>query len=222
MADMQTPPNNAPKEAQPQPGVVVMPSSTSSTPQPTPVAEPAPSTPFAQAAEAADPYTPALPEAEPSSQITSGGVSWTASEFIAHEKSASWYLGLVVAAAIGAFFVYIITRDLVSPAVVLVAALLIGIYGSHQPRQVEYRLDRLGVTVGGRQFLYTSFRSFSVIPEGAFSSIVFMPLKRFALPLTLYYAPDDEDNIMSVLADQLPLEHRKPDAVDSLMRHIRF
>jgi len=34
--------------------------------------------------------------------------------------------------------------------------------------------------------------------------------------------PADEDKIMAILSVQLPFEEHHADAVDSLMRHIRF
>ncbi len=61
-----------------------------------------------------------------------------------------------------------------------------------------------------------------MVPEGAFSSVVFMPLKRFAPPRTIYYAPEDEDRIVGLLVNRLPLEEHRADAVDGLMRRIRF
>ena len=149
-------------------------------------------------------------------------VTWTASEFIAHDKTAGWYIGLMAVAILLAAAIYLLTSDPVSAAVIIVAALFLAYYGSHKPRQLEYHLDSEGIKVGERHYGYDAFRSFSVVPEGAFSSIVFMPLKRFALPLTLYYAPDDEEKIVSLLVDRLPLEEHRPDAVDSLMRRIRF
>jgi hypothetical protein len=97
-----------------------------------------------------------------------------------------------------------------------------GIYASRSPRQLDYRIGQGGITVGQKTYAYDSFRSFSVVPEGAFSSIVFMPLKRFAVPLTLYFAPDNEDQIVAALSERLPFEGPRHDAVESLMRRIRF
>lgn len=180
-------------------------------------------TPFAQKTKAAtllasaDDNTPNIDGKDADQSVT-----WTASEFIAHDKTIFWYLGLTVVALLLALGIYLLTKDAVSSAVIIVAALFLAYYGSHQPRQLEYKLNAQGIKVGERHYGYNAFRSFSVIPEGAFSSIVFMPLKRFALPLTLYYAPGDEDKIVKILADQLPLAERRPDAVDSLMRRIRF
>lgn len=118
--------------------------------------------------------------------------------------------------------VFLLTKDKISVVVIVVAALLLGAYANHKPRQLEYRLDAHGLSVGDKHFTYDQFRSFSVLPEGAFSSIVLMPLKRFALTTTLYYAPEDEDKIVNLLSDYLPLEERGHDAVDRLMHRIRF
>ena len=109
-----------------------------------------------------------------------------------------------------------------SAAVIIGAAFLLGIYGGHKPRELQYGLDARGLTVGEKRHGYDEFRSFSVLPEGAFSSIVFMPLKRFALTTTIYYAPEDEDRIVAMLSDYLPLEDRDHDAIDRLMHRIHF
>jgi hypothetical protein len=149
-------------------------------------------------------------------------VTWTASEFIAHEKSSSWYAALAGGALAAAILAYLVTKDMVTSAVIIVAGVMLGVYGSHQPRQLQYQLDLHGITIGNKHYGYEEFRSFSVIPEGAFSSIVFMPMKRFAPPTTIYYAPEDEDRIITLLSNYLPFEQQRRDAVDSLMRRIRF
>ena|SRR5687767_8572611 len=165
---------------------------------------------------------------EPAEPQTTGpsnppeAVTWTASEFISHEKSTSWYTGLIVVTILTSAIIYLITRDFISVAVVIVAALMFAVYGSHQPRQLDYRLDRRGIQAGPKHYAFSEFRTFSVLPEGAFSSIILMPLKRFGTPLTLYYAPEDEENIIALLSEQLPFERLKRDAIDSLMRRIRF
>lgn len=150
------------------------------------------------------------------------GVTWTASEFIAHEKTAGWYFALVIVTAAVTGLVYLITKDIVSGAVVVVAGLLLGVYGSHKPRQLQYTVDRSGLVIDGKHRAFTEFRYFTVSQEGAFGGITFMPLKRFAMPITIYYAPADEEKIMNVLSVQLPVEEHRPDMVDRLMQKIRF
>jgi hypothetical protein len=149
-------------------------------------------------------------------------VAWTASEFVAHDKSFRWYTALAGGAIIFAALVYLVTRDYVSVGVVLLAALIFGYYAGHQPREMQYKLDASGLTIGSKHLDYGQFRSFSVLPEGAFSSIVFMPLRRFAVPTTIYYAPEDEERIVGMLESRLPLDERGHDAIDRLMHRIRF
>lgn len=158
-------------------------------------------------------------EAPPSS---TEAVTWTASEYIAHEKSAGWYVQLAAVALLISAAVYWLTHDSISAGVVIIGALFLAIYGGRQPRQLTYRLDAGGLIIGSKRFAFTEFRSFAVADEGAFSSIVLMPLKRFAPLTTIYYAPQDEDKILAVLEAHLPLEEHKPDPVDKLMRRIRF
>jgi len=149
-------------------------------------------------------------------------ISWTASEFIAHQKSASWYVKLVLGAIIVAALVYLLTKDKISTSVVLVGALVLGFYGARKPRQLEYQIDAQGVTVGQKHYSYSNFRSFAVVPEGAFSSIIFIPMKRFATLTTIYFAPADEDRIIKLLSSILPIQEYRHDPVDQLMKRIRF
>ena len=163
-----------------------------------------------------------MAEEQPTTQQSPDSITWTASEFVAHDKSAGWYFALAVSAALISALVYLITKDVISVAVVVVAALLLGVYGSHKPRELEYRLDEHGIGIAHKYYSFDQFRSFSVRAEGAFTSIIFMPLKRFAPPISIYYAPDDEDKIMAALSSRLPFEEARRDAVDNLMRRIRF
>jgi hypothetical protein len=221
--------------AQPQPGTVIAPGATPPAPAPPtepvqPTTAPAPDVPEAPAPaeeapeppEQPQPDEPAPPEDDQPADGGDRSVTWTASEFVAHDKSAGWYISLLAGTLLLAVLFFFLTKSLVTVAVVVVSGLLLGIYGARQPRQLEYRLDKSGVNIGPKHHGYDEFRSFSVVPEGAFESIVFMPLKRFAVPTTVYYAADDESKILAILTDQLPFEEHRGDAVESLMRHIRF
>lgn len=201
------------------------------TPPPAPVATTPPPQPAAPAPAKADP-APQLPPVpvppvvtrndDDAVSVDEGGVTWTASEFVAHEKSANWYLSFAGSAILLGAVIFLLTRDFVSLVVVFVAAVVMGIYASRKPRQLTYRIDEAGIAIGPKHFGYEEFRSFSIMPEGAFSSIVLLPLKRFSPLTTIYFAPDDEDTIVDMLVDRLPFEDFKFDAVDRLMRRIRF
>jgi hypothetical protein len=149
-------------------------------------------------------------------------ISWSASEFIAHEKSVGWYLLLVAGGIVAAAIVYILTRDKISTAVIVIVVIAFGIVAARKPKELTYSLDGKGLTIGDKFYSYDLFKSFAIIEEGAFSSITLMPLKRFMVARALYYAPTDEKKIVDVLADRLPLDDHKDDPVDAFMRRIRF
>ena len=151
-----------------------------------------------------------------------GAVTWTASEYIAHEKSAGWYLMLAGAAALSAALVFVITRELVSPVVIIIMAVAFGVFAARKPQELTYTLDNTALQIGTKPYLYSQFKSFTVVEEGAIHSIMLIPLQRFMPPISVYYDPEDEDKITDALNAYLPYEDRKQDAVDRLMRRVRF
>ena len=167
-------------------------------------------------------YTPLSDADQPLPSEPQDAISWTASECIAHDKSASWYGMLALGALVLATVVYLLTRDKISTAVVIVAGLALGVYGARKPQQLRYELNEQGVGIGQKFHSYNEFRSFAVIDEGAFASISFMPLNRFGQLVTIYFDPADEDRIVDLLANRLPLENRQHDVVDRFMKRIRF
>ena len=157
-----------------------------------------------------------LPRSQPD------GITWTASEFIAHHKSAGWYGLIGLVALIVAALVWLVTKDVFSSALVFIGVLLLGVYGAHKPRQLKYSLDGLGITIGINHHAFSEFRSFSVVSEGAFASIELVPLRRFAMYTTVYFDPADEDKIIKILSSHLSKEEPRNDLVEQLMRRIRF
>lgn len=189
-------------------------------PPPPPPVMPVPPQPQAAPAPEPEIITPHSIAAPPTGP--DGSITWTASEYIAHHKSPGWYGALGGIAVVVAAVIWFFTKDIISAAVVIVAAIAFGGYGARQPRQLRYSLDNHGLTIGERRFVYQQFRSFSMVPEGAFASIVFVPLKRFSPLTTIYYDPADEAKIVALLSDRLPHEERQQAMIDRLMWRIRF
>lgn len=150
-------------------------------------------------------------------------VSWTASEYIAHQKSLGWYLILGGGSALLTAFIFLATGgDIISSIAVLVLSITFGIYAGRKPREQEYTLDENGVHIGARTYGFNILKSFSILDEGPFSSIVFMPLKRFMPLISIYYDPKDEEKIVNYLSEYLALEYRSHDPIERLMQKIRF
>lgn len=160
---------------------------------------------------------PAIPSAESTPTVT-----WTASEFIAHDKNFGWYaLVLLATIAVGSA-VYFVTKDKVSPVVIVIMGIAFSVFGARKPRVLDYAISNAGVQVGQRHYPFGLFRTFSIIEEDAVRSILFMPMKRFSLPISIYYEPADEQKIIDTLSNYLPHEDRQAGSVDRLMSKIRF
>lgn len=160
------------------------------------------------------------PETLPTTNIEP--LAWTAPEFIAHAKTASWYAILGLCSLALAALIWLITKDVISAVVVVVGALFLGVYAGRKPRELDYQISISGIGIGAKHYGYEEFKSFAIVPEETTESIVFMPLKRFAPSLTIYYATEHENQIVDFLAARLPLEEYKHDLVDNFVRKIRF
>lgn len=182
-----------------------------------PEAEPLPQQPSYAPA-----YDSAPEPADISMQHSGSEVSWTASEFVVHEKSPMWYLAMIGGAALLSIIVYVITRDWFSTLVVIIAAAIFGVAAGRKPRQMQYAVDDHGVSIGRRFYPYGDFRSFSIAEDGPLRSVNFMPLKRFMPALSIYYDPADEQRIGEVLTAHLPMHEHKHDMTERLMRRMRF
>lgn len=149
-------------------------------------------------------------------------VEWTASEYIAHQKSAAWFV-LLAGGTIGlAAIVYLVTQDAVSTAIIPVLGIILGVFAARQPRVLPYAIDNTGIHIAEKFYPYASFKSFSVADDQAIHYISLLPLRRFMPPLVIHFDPDDEEKIRETLAAYLPYEEHKHDLVDTLSRRLRF
>ncbi len=149
-------------------------------------------------------------------------VAWTASEFIAHDKSPQWFLALGGGTAIVALLIFVLTRDKVSTSMVIVVAIIFGVFAARKPRELPYVIDDSGVHIGEKLYPFSGFKSFSLVQEDALQAVWLMPLKRFMPIITVYFSPGDAEKIVGALSGTLPLENRQPDLVDKLMHRLRF
>jgi hypothetical protein len=161
-------------------------------------------------------------EPDYSSRPSHDSVEWTASEFIAHPKGPFWYVILAACVAVVTIVIYLITRDLTNVIVFAIVGIGLGVVAARPPRVLPYRVDRGGITIGRAFHPFNGFKSFALIDEGPFTSITLVPMKRFELPLNVYFSPEDEQKILDVLSNYLPLEQGALDSIDLIMRKIHF
>lgn len=164
---------------------------------------------------------PVQPEAAPApgeNQI----VQWQASEFIDHQKTAQWFLPLIIGVLTLGALMYLITRNILSTVVVVLGGATFLVFAKQKPRTLSYALTASGITIGQKKFLYDDFRTFSIVQEGAIFSVFLEPIKRFMPPLSIYFDPNDGEKIFDILAQHIPHQQREVDPVEKLMRRIRF
>ena len=77
-------------------------------------------------------------------------VSWTASEFIQHNKDASWYAVAFVVIFLLAGTGYLVSHDFFTPAAVVVFGVLLIVVGKRKPRTLNYTIDAHGIVIGTR------------------------------------------------------------------------
>lgn len=148
--------------------------------------------------------------------------AWSASEFIAYHKNASWYI-LAIFATLGiGGVVFLITRDIISTVSVAIFGILFMIYAGRKPRVLQYSIDAKGIHIGEKTYPFGLMRSFAVINQGSLRSINLYPLKRFMPPISIYFEPQEESTIVDLLGNHLPHEEKNQDMVDRLMHKIRF
>lgn len=149
-------------------------------------------------------------------------VSWEASEYVAHEKPLSWYLILYGASVAITALVYLINRDILTAVAILTVTFCAGFFASRKPASKHYELSEKGLQIDSKLFQFSTFKSFSIVEDGALSSIWLKQLGKYQPNLVLYFSPEDEDKIVNVLSHFLPFEQRELDAIDRATRRLRF
>ena len=153
---------------------------------------------------------------------TQDSISWQAPEFVPHQHSAGWYGLLSLFSVILAALVYLISKDIFGPIIIALLGAIVGIAASHKPRFTSYELSASTLTIAGKPYNLSLFKSFSTADEGDLVSATLMPLRRFMPPLAVYMAAADADRVLDNLVARLPHDDKPPDAVDRLARRLRF
>lgn len=148
-------------------------------------------------------------------------VSWTATEYIAKNHNAWWYLGLViVAGGFGALAFFI--KSWTFLALVVLSAISLVIYTVRPPRKINYTLDSKGLKEDNNFHAYDSFRAFGILKEGNNFSAVLIPKKRFSLAVKVYFPEGSGEAIVDALGARLPMEEVKLDFLDKIVSFLRI
>lgn len=149
-------------------------------------------------------------------------LSWEAPEYIEHPHGAGWFFMLTLGTLMLATLAYLIAKDPFATIVIVLVGIIVGIFATQKPKTANYEISDAGISINGKLYSYSNYKSFAVIREGALSSINLFPLKRLMPPLSAYFEPKQEKEIVDVLGEYLPFEDRKLDGIDRLARRLRL
>jgi hypothetical protein len=159
---------------------------------------------------------------QPLGPVDEASISWTASEFIEHDKSLSWYTLLAVVAVVLSAVLFFITREVLSVIAVIMMALVFGVYGSAKPKTRTYVVDNEGLMVDDKRYDFSNMKSFSIIEEGPLPYIQILLRQRFSIAVTVYTDPNQIEQIAEYIGQHVPYDQKKRDFTDALSSKIRF
>ncbi|GAC1387303.1 MAG: hypothetical protein NVS1B7_1820 [Candidatus Saccharimonadales bacterium] len=148
--------------------------------------------------------------------------SWTASEFIAHNKTMAWFIVLAIVIATVSGVVFLITKDIVAAVTMGILGIAFGFYAARPPRILNYRINKFGINIGEKFFPYERFKFYSLIEDDKVWSIILSPMQRFMPIITIYFEDNAQEKIVNLLSDHLPYEEAKLDTIDIIMHKLRF
>ena len=150
-------------------------------------------------------------------------ISWKALEYAQHEKNANWYVLLAAGTTGFAVLAYFINnKSITAPLAITMFAVMFAVLASRKPRELDYNIDKTGISVGSKLYPYANYKSFMLVEEDELRSIWLIPLKRFNLIVPIYFQPEDEKKIVDTLASIIPAENQKLDLVSQLMHYLHF
>lgn len=149
-------------------------------------------------------------------------ITWSASEFIIHDKSFTWYVVLSFATIIISAIIYLLTHDKISTGIIILAGITFGVYGARKPRLLNYKINDSGITIQTKIFGYDTFKSFEIVEDSVLPNVILMPLKRFMPSLSIYLDPASQEEVIKVLSEHLPQDVRQQDFIERFTQRIRF
>jgi hypothetical protein len=150
-------------------------------------------------------------------------MTWQTQQTNDNSKAASWYAAVVVVALALTGIVFFLTeQDILVSLAVFLAVLGFAYLAGQEPKEQQYALSQEGIYVGNKLRLYKEFKNFSQVEDVSGPTIFLVTHKRISSPLVLRLNRDNVDEAVNTLSQFLPIQERKPDVIDHLMRRMRL
>ncbi len=150
------------------------------------------------------------------------GIRWNAPEFVARAKTNGWYW-LSIFIAVGLLALAVWQRNFLFGFFILVAEVLVLVWGNEEPRQVQFEISSKGIRVDEKKFYaWSELQNFSV-DEGEKLSAIFMDFRHRFRPSMRIYSPTERlAEIKSALQEKIKETEYEPNLIDALENLFRF
>ena len=148
-------------------------------------------------------------------------LTWSALEFIHHEKGTLWFIVFGVI-ALGAFGAALYFQQWLFAALVAVIVVVIIVSSRRPPRELTYALDDEGLRIDGAMYPFENFKAFGVVHDGDEYSIMLIPTQRFQPAVTVYFPEEAGEDIVDMFGMRLPIKDLHLDVVDRIVRFLRL
>lgn len=148
-------------------------------------------------------------------------LSWESTDGVKTERGVIWFT-VFTAIAIGLIALALWMQSISFAILIAIAAISVIVLHKLPPKTINYSVSAKGVYVGDKLYDYSEFRSFGVQQQNGLFSATLMPVKRFALSLTIYFPENKGEQIVDILGSRLPMQEIKIDSLEKFVRLIRL
>ncbi len=149
---------------------------------------------------------------------------WQAPEFEYREKGIAWYWASIgMAVALLAISVW--QRNFLLGVFIVLAEIMVMVWGNQEPRMIEFRLDGEGLTVAGnKSYAYADIQDFALDSDTdqEWAEVMLSFKKRLRAPLKIIFSQEDREGIRMILSRFLVEVEHERSLVDALEKFIRF
>ena len=149
-------------------------------------------------------------------------IDWEMDEFLEHRRTPVWYLVLFMIAVLLGLASFLITREVIAPASILVMAAAAALYSFKKPTRRRYTLTSLGLKIGSRLYDYSHFKTFSLIKDNGIAALYLITNQRFIPPITIYLPLDKDKRIIRKLSRHIAYTPSGLQWPDRLMQYLRL
>jgi hypothetical protein len=148
-------------------------------------------------------------------------ITWQAPEFIKYEKPKGWYMAVWII-AIALAVVGFLTKSVFMIVLVVVAGLLVTLYGAKSPKILSFVLSEKSLTIQKREYPLEDFSSFWIFPDEEWHTLSLNHKKRTKQHLKILVPTDIVRRVRQLTIGVLLEEEQQRSALEEFADKLRF